>query len=95
MKAYTVTEDQLENLGILQLSSTFVFSLSAALVTFWIGVRQDIAFSGDKPTESVTWWAGLATGALVGAILLALVGALLVARGYTTVSRIKRETIHD
>lgn len=95
MKAYTVTEDQLENLGILQFSSTFFFSLAAGLFTFWLGVRQDIIFSGQPPTDGIRWWEGLATGALIGGICLALIAFFLVWRGYNTVSKIKRDTIHD
>lgn len=95
MKAYTVTEDQLENLGILQFSSTFVLSLSASLFTFWIGVHQNVAFSDGKNQAAERWWQGLATGALVAAILLLAVGCALIFRGKSTVGKIKRDTIHD
>jgi 4-amino-4-deoxy-L-arabinose transferase-like glycosyltransferase len=95
MKAYTVTEDQLENLGILQIASNVVFSLATGLLTFWIGVRQNIAFSDNFPTDAQKWWEGLATGALLGALLLALIGGFFLFRGHTTVSKIKRDTIHD
>ena len=94
MKAYTVTEDQLENLGTLQFSTALCFSLAAALLTFWIGVKQDVAFS-TAPGAADDWWNGLATGALVGAILLAILGAWQFAKGRTTIGKIKRDTRHD
>jgi len=95
MKAYTVTEDQLNSLGALQLSATFCFSLASILATFWIGVRQDVAFNGPSNDAGRQWWEGLATGAGFGALLLLILGGILMWRGRTTVSKIKRDTIHD
>jgi len=96
MKAYTVTEDQLENLGLLQLASTVSFSVSASLATFWVGVRQEIAFSGKDVTAAAqSWWDGISTAALAAAIILAFLGIALAIRGKTTIGKIKRDTIHD
>ena len=50
MKGYTVTEDQLENLGELQLSTALLFSVGTGLLSFWIGVQQDMVFAGRLPT---------------------------------------------
>lgn len=95
MKAYTVTEDQLENLGLLQASSTFVFSLFGAVITFFIGVRQNIAFAPLPLTPDQSFWNGLSWGALVFAIFLLVAGVALIIRGRTTISKIKRDTVHD
>jgi len=95
MKAYTVTEDQLESLGTLQLSTTLCFSIAATCMTFWVGVKQDIAFSGAVVGDAASWWDGLASGALVATILFTGLGVWQFAKGRTTIGKIKSETRHD
>ncbi len=95
LKAYTVTEDQLENLGVLQVTTTGCFSLASALLTFWIGVKQDIAFAGEVAGTAAEWWNGLAAGALFFAVLFLGAGIYFLCRGRTTVGRIKKDTTHE
>jgi hypothetical protein len=95
IRAYGVTEDQLERLGAVQLSTTLCFSFSSAFLTFAIGVWQDVVFSGDPTDPAQSWWEGLATGALAFSAILAALGAWQFIKGRTAIGSIKRNTIHE
>jgi hypothetical protein len=95
MKGYTVTEDQLENLGELQLSTALFFSVGTALLSFWIGVQQNVAFATQATNTAQSWWVGLSWGALLTAVVMYLLGVRSFFKGRSTIGRIKRDTIHD
>lgn len=95
MKGYTVSEDELGSLALLQGGSTLSFAAASALSGFWISVTQNVAFADHVPAAVQSYWEGLATAALIASIAFAALGSFLVVRGYIRVSRIKKGTIHD
>lgn len=94
MKAYAVTEDELENLGILSLSSTLSFSLATFLGGFWLSVRTSIALSIGVAKDVISYWDGISTAAIVAATALIIVGSFLIYRGRSKIGKIKEETDH-
>lgn len=95
MKAYPITEGELEGLGLLQATSTASFSLASFLASFWLSVRQGIAFADKTDPKVSAFWDGVASMAGWGALALAIIGAALIWRGHTKVGQIKKGTQHD
>lgn len=94
MKAYPITEDELETLGLLQAGSTASFSLASFLGSFCLSVKQGIAFADKSKPSAQQWWDGIATGAGWFALALALLGAYLIWRGRTKIGKLKKDTSH-
>lgn len=94
MKAFAVTEDELENLGMLSLGSTASFSLASFLAAFCLSVWTSAAFSTGVKPEMVAYWNGLAAFASVAAGMLFLLGIFLIYRGRGKITKIKQETDH-
>ena len=94
MKCYAVTEDELETLGLLQYSATACFSTASGLVGFAVSISQNMAFANGVAPNVQGFWGGLKIAAFVGAAIASIVGTVLVIRGRSKVSKIKRDTIH-
>jgi hypothetical protein len=94
MKAYAVTEDELENLGLISIGSTFTFSLASFLGAFFLSVRTSIAFASDVKPEVLSYWQGVSTAAAIGAAVLLVVGVILLVWGHSKIGRIKKGTDH-
>lgn len=94
MKAYAVTEDELENLGLLSIGSTASFSLASFLAAFCLSVWTSIAFSSGTPKEVIAYWQGLSIAAAVATVALIGVGVCLAFRGRSKIKKIKEGTDH-
>jgi hypothetical protein len=94
MKAFAVTEDELENLGMLSLGSTAAFSLASFLGAFCLSVWTSEAFSSDTKPEVAAYWHGLSLGAAAAAIALSVLGGFLIWRGKGKINKIKDGTDH-
>lgn len=94
MKEYPLTEGELNELAGIGMLATVCFSLAAALFGFAVDVSKDIAFSTALPATVATFWGALRGGAMVLAVILALVGGAFVLRGRSRLNAIKRETDH-
>jgi hypothetical protein len=94
VKAYPVTEDELSSLGLLQATTTAVFSLSSGLGGFWISIKQNLAFA-DKVDPSIrSYWEAMGFAAGCVAIFLFVVGGALIYLNFTKVGKIKKGTKH-
>lgn len=94
MKAYAVTEDELESLGLISLVSTFCFSVMSFLAAFVLSVRTSIAFATGVEKEVLSYWQGVSTTAGVGAALLLIIGVAMLIRGHSKIAKIKKGTTH-
>lgn len=94
MKAYAVTEEELENLGLLSIGASVSFSVASFLTAFCLSVWASISFSSDVPAEITAWWQGIATAAGGVAFALFLVGGFLLYRGHSKIGKIKNDTEH-
>jgi hypothetical protein len=95
MKAFAVTEDELENLGLISLGSTASFSVASFLAAFCLSVWTSKAFSTGVSPETVAYWDGLCIAAPFATILLLILGVALICMGKGKIRKIKDGTDHS
>ena len=94
MKAYAVTEDELENLGFISFGSTAAFSIASFLAAFFLSVRASVSLSSGVAADVLSYWKGLSIGAGIAAVVCALIGIILVCKGRSKIRGIKETTDH-
>lgn len=94
MKAYAVTEDELENLGLLSIGASVSFSVASFLTAFCLSIWASISFSSAVAADIIAWWGGVATTSAGVAFALYLVGGFLLYRGHSKIGKIKNDTEH-
>lgn len=95
MKAYAVTEEELENLGMISLGSSASFSLSTFLAAFCLSVWSGSALSNGVKPEVLSFWQGLSIAAAIFCAVSLFLGGFLIWRGASKITRIKDSTVHD
>lgn len=95
VKAYPLTEEELNQLGFLQTSATFLYSLAGTAFGLWVNITQSIEFSKDTPNNVLSHWSSLKLAALVSAVILFFIATVIVIRRRGMLGRIKNETTHD
>ena len=96
LKGYTVTEDELISLGLVQGGTSVAFALAGACFGFWLSVQQGVELAGiDAPTTAIAKWEAFGVVAFWCSVGLAAVGLGFLMFSGWRVRKIKRKTIHD
>jgi len=94
MKCYPVTEDELQNLGLLQAASTASFSIGSFLAAFFLGVRSSTDLSNGVSPDVLAYWKAMSTASGIAALVFFLIGVVAFCRGRSKIQQIKDGTDH-
>lgn len=92
MKAYPLTEEQIENLAGLGLLATLCFSGAAGVFGFAIDLDKDLSIAVGVPAEKMAWWSAVSSGSFLLSGALVLIGLFLLYRGHSKYAKIKANT---
>jgi hypothetical protein len=96
MKEYPITEETLDNIGVLKTAAAFCFSSSALLVGFAASDFQSLAMAGGTVSDAVwSMWMTIAIITSFLAVGLGAAGILFHRKEGGTIARIKQETTHE
>lgn len=95
MKAYPMTESDLDDLAGLGFGATVAFALASFMFGLAVDLQKDLSLATDTPAEAQAFWSAVRIMAMVVAVVSALVGGGLIVRGHTKLNRIKRDTTFE
>lgn len=93
MKAYPITEDELDRIADLGLYSTICFSVAGAFIGLAINFQKDQLLSTDMAPGVGETWEILKLLSFAIAVVAGLLGAFLTYRRRGQVQRIKQESL--
>lgn len=91
MKAYPITETELNELFQIGIFATLAFSLSAGCFGFTINIIKDISINNSE-SEIAELWGHISAFSLIGGVIFLLIGWLLIRHGKSKISQIKIDT---
>ncbi|MFN0191077.1 MAG: hypothetical protein ACKVP5_03750 [Aestuariivirga sp.] len=95
MKAYPLTEEQIESLSHLGLLATACFSVAAGIFGFSLDLHKDLALTAGADEAAVAYWSAVRTGGFIAAFVLAGAGLGFFLKGRSKIKAIKSRTRFD
>ena len=95
MKAYPITDGELNQLATIGIISVVCFSFAAGLLGVSIDIQKDLALAIDVPEAARGYWGAIRTATLIGSVVFAVFGGFLLLLGHTRRAGIKKSTFFD
>lgn len=96
LKAYILTEDNLEFLGILDVVFNVCFALGCAFLSFAGGIKLAISFASESTSKQVLdSWQAFSIACVVLGVSCLLLCAWSLYKRTGSLNKIKKETTHD
>lgn len=96
LKAYVLTEDNLESLSILDVVFNICLAIGCGFLSFAGGIKLAISFASEStPSQALEAWNTFFSGCMVITIICAALCVWSIRKKTGSLGKIKRETEHD
>lgn len=96
MKEYPITEETLDNIGVLQTSAASALAVGSLSLGFALSTWQALSLAGDTiPSDIKATWIAYQTAGLILTIGAYFVGLCFYWKKSTVLRKIKHETTHE
>jgi hypothetical protein len=92
MKSYPITEGELNELFMIGIVVTFLFSLGAGFFSFAVNIYKDLSFNPLLTREIIDHWTNVLWGCTFAGVIFVVIGVLVVLFGRNKIAKIKNET---